>query len=336
MRYLVTGGAGYIGSHVTLALLEDGHDVTVLDNLSTGHRAAIPTGARFRHVNLADSAALDAILGETHWDGVLHLAALSVVGDSMKSPFHYIRQNMLTSLNLIEGCVRHQIMRFLFSSTAALFDDNNTTLLSETSPINPSSPYGESKFLIERSLKWADRLHGLRYGCLRYFNAAGADEQGRLGEDHRPETHLIPLAIDTALGRRPLLRVAGNDYDTLDGTCIRDYIHVSDIAKAHLLVLARLDEKSVTYNLGTGKGFSNLDVIRTVERVTGQSLPWTWCPRRKGDRAILITDPSRIRKELGWRPRHTEIESIIETALRWRLRHPDGYGTPHKDAYQRI
>lgn len=336
MRYLVTGGAGYVGSHVALALLENGHDVTVLDNLSTGHRAAIPTGARFRHVDLADSAALDAVLGETRWDGVLHLAALSVVGDSMKSPFHYIRQNMLTSLNLIEGCVRHQIMRFLFSSTAALFDSDSTAPLSETSPISPSSPYGESKFLIERTLKWADRLHGLRYGCLRYFNAAGADEQGRLGEDHRPETHLIPLAIDTALGRRPLLKLAGNDYDTPDGTCIRDYIHVSDLARAHLLTLTRLDEGSVTYNLGTGKGVSNLDIMKTVERISGQSLPWAWGPRRAGDPAILVTDPSRIRKELGWQPHHTEIDSIIETALRWRLYHPDGYSPPLRNRSQRI
>lgn len=336
MRYLVTGGAGYVGSHVALALLEDGHEVTVLDNLSTGHRAAIPAGARFRHADLANATALETILGETRWDGVLHLAALSVVGDSMKSPIHYIRQNMLTSLNLIEGCVRHRIGRFLFSSTAALFDNGSTVPLSETAPISPGSPYGESKFLIERALHWADRQHGLHYGCLRYFNAAGADEQGRLGEDHRPETHLIPLAIDTALGRRPLLRLAGNDYDTPDGTCIRDYVHVSDLAKAHLLTLARLDEGSVTYNLGTGRGVSNLEVMKTVERLSGQSLPWSWAPRRDGDPAILVTDPTRIRTELGWQPRHTEIDSIIETALRWRLYHPEGYSTPRGTGSQRM
>lgn len=327
MRYLITGGAGYVGSHVALSLLEHGHSVTILDNLSTGHRAAIPPGACFQHADLLNENALNSILASGPWDGILHFAALSVVKDSMAAPFHYIRQNTLTSLNLLEGCVRHGIKRFLFSSTAALFGNSDGVPLSETAPIAPSSPYGESKRLIEQTLKWADTLHGLRYGCLRYFNAAGADPQGRLGEDHRPETHLIPLAIDAALGRRAPLRCFGNDYPTADGTCIRDYIHVSDLADAHILTLNRLDEGSVTYNLGTGRGFSNLEVLKAVEHVTGRTVPWEWAPRRDGDPAILVTDPTRIRKELNWHPHYTDLETIIDTAFRWRHDHPDGYGT---------
>ncbi|MUG89407.1 UDP-glucose 4-epimerase GalE [Bombella sp. ESL0385] len=325
MRYLVTGGAGFVGSHVALALIEHGHHVTILDNLSTGHRAAIPTGAQFHEVDLLDTNRLNTILANGPWDGVLHFAALSLVGASMTTPYHYLRQNMLTSLNLIEGCVRYNVPRFLFSSTAALFNNQGNTPLSEDSPINPGSPYGESKFLIERALNWAERIHGLRYGCLRYFNAAGADAKGRLGEDHQPETHLIPLALDSALGRRPPLKLFGNDYPTPDGTCIRDYVHVSDLAEAHILTLNRLDTGSVTYNLGTGQGFSNLNILKAIETVTGRELPWDWAPRREGDPAILVTDPTRIRTELGWQPRYTKIEDIIETAFRWRLAHPNGY-----------
>ncbi len=328
MRYFVTGGAGFVGSHVALALLEQGHHVTILDNLSTGHRAAIPTGADFHEVDLLNTNSLNAILAKGPWDGVLHFAALSLVGASMAAPYHYLRQNMLTSLNLIEACIQHEVPRFLFSSTAALFNNQGNTPLSETSPIDPGSPYGESKFLIERALSWAERIHGLRYGCLRYFNAAGADAKGRLGEDHQPETHLIPLALDAALGRRPPLKLFGNDYPTPDGTCIRDYVHVSDLAEAHILTLNRLDTGSVTYNLGTGQGFSNLDVLKAIETVTGRELPWDWAPRREGDPAILVTDPTLIRTELGWQPRYTKIEDIIETAFRWRLAHPNGYRTP--------
>lgn len=246
----------------------------------------------------------------------------------MAEPYHYLRQNTLTSLNLIEACVRHGIPRFIFSSTAALFGSkNNKQPLPYNSPIEPGSPYGESKYFIERALYWADKIHNMRYGCLRYFNAAGADKKGRLGEDHRPETHLIPLAIDAMLRRRPPLKLFGNNYPTKDGTCIRDYIHVDDLAEAHIRTIKQLDYGSVTYNLGNGYGFSNLEVINSVERVSGRSVPWEWSPRRSGDPAILVADSSRIHQDTGWSPQFTHIDEIVRTALLWREAHPNGYST---------
>jgi UDP-glucose 4-epimerase len=222
--------------------------------------------------------------------------------------------------------VRHGVPRFVLSSTAALFGRPTGAMLSEDAPIDPGSPYGESKWMLERVLLWAERVHGLRSACLRYFNAAGADPQGRLGEDHRPETHLVPLVIDAALGRRPPLSVFGTDYDTPDGTCIRDYVHVTDLAAAHLLALDQLDRRSVIYNLGNGEGHSVLQVIASVERVTGLSVPWTASPRRQGDPPVLVASSLRIRRETGWQPRYAELDTIVQTALAWRERHPDGFG----------
>lgn len=328
MRYLITGGAGYVGSHVAQALLDAGHDVTIIDNLSTGHRAAIPVGAHFHHLDLATPHAVDTILSQGPWEAVLHFAALSLVGASMENPYHYLRQNALTSLNLIESCVRHNISRFIFSSTAALFGNGiSQQPITQHTPIEPNSPYGESKYFIERALYWAERIHGMRYGCLRYFNAAGADKHGRLGEDHRPETHLIPRAIDAMLGRQHPLKIFGHDYPTKDGTCIRDYIHVSDLAEAHIQTIKQLEHTSVTYNLGSGYGLSNLDIIDSIERVSGQHVPWEWAPKREGDPAILIADSAQIYTDTGWRPTFTHIDDIIETALRWREAHPDGYSS---------
>lgn len=322
----MTGGAGYVGSHVVWALHDRGDEVVVYDNLRQGHREALPPDVRLIEAELADDRALDQVLGDGSWDGVLHFAALSLVGESMQRPFHYMTENAGLGIRLIDGCVRHDIGRFILSSTAALFGNPETTPITETTRIDPGSPYGESKLMIERALHWADRIHGLHYACLRYFNAAGADPDGRSGEDHRPETHLIPLVIDAALGLRPEIVVFGNDYPTPDGTCIRDYVHVSDLAQAHLAALAQLDRGSVTYNLGSGSGHSVLDVIRSVERVSGRAVPTRIVDRRPGDPAILVASSARIQAETGWAPRFDRLDDIVATALSWRRANPNGYG----------
>ena len=328
MRYLVTGGAGFVGSHTVLALLDGGHEVEVLDNLSTGHRAAVPAGVRLHVVDLLDREATDAVVASRSWDGVLHFAALSLVGDSMRDPFHYLRQNYLTALNLIQSCVAHGVRKLVFSSTAALFGGpERLEPIPETAPLQPGSPYGESKMLIERVLHWADAIGGLRSACLRYFNAAGADPDGRAGEDHRPETHLVPLTIDAMLGRRPPLRLFGDDYPTRDGSCIRDYIHVTDLADAHLRALGQIDGRSLAYNVGNGSGYSNFEVIAAVERVSGRKVPWEPAPRRDGDPAMLVADAGTLRRETGWSPKFADLDSIVRTALVWREAHPHGYGS---------
>ena len=272
-RYLVTGGAGYVGSHTVLALLDAGHDVTVYDNLRQGHREAVPPAVRLIEADIANARRLDLVLADGPWDAVFHFAALSLVGESMTDPFLYFMENAVGGMRLIEACVHAGVTRFVLSSTANLFGRPQRIPIGEEEAVNPGSPYGESKAMIERTLHWADRIHGLRSACLRYFNAAGADPAGRAGEDHTPETHLIPLVIDAALGRRPEIVVFGRDYPTLDGTCVRDYIHVSDLADAHLRALGQLDARSVTYNLGNGAGHSVLEVIASVERVSGRRVP---------------------------------------------------------------
>jgi UDP-glucose 4-epimerase len=324
-RFLVTGGAGYVGSHVVAALVDRGDTVVVLDNLRQGHRAAVPEGVRLVVGDVADAAVVDAMLADGPWDGVLHFAALSLVGESMREPFRYLRDNTMAGLVLVEACVRHGVRRFVLSSTANLFGTPTGALLSETAPIDPGSPYGESKWMVERVLLWAERVHGLHSACLRYFNAAGADPAGRLGEDHDPETHLIPLVIDAALGRRPPLSVFGTDYDTPDGTCIRDYVHVADLATAHLLALDQISDRSVVYNLGNGAGHSVLAVIASVERVMGRKVPWSAAPRRAGDPAVLVASSALIRQETGWNPRYADLDTIVRTALAWRERHPNGF-----------
>jgi len=324
-RYLVTGGAGFVGSHIVAALLARGDEVVVFDNLSTGHRGAVLHGARLVEADLADRAAVDAVLGDGKWDAVFHFAALSLVGDSMREPLHYLATNIGNGLTLIDACIRHGVQKFVLSSTAALFGNAGAEPIDEAAPIDPGSPYGESKYALERALLWAGRIHGLRSAVLRYFNAAGADPEGRLGEDHRPESHLIPLVIDAALGRRGELAVFGTDYPTRDGTCVRDYIHVSDLADAHLLALGRLDEGSVTYNLGNGAGHTVMEVIQAVERVSGRKVPYRVAPRRAGDPAVLVAGSGRIIRETGWAPRFADIDAIVATALAWRQGHPTGY-----------
>ncbi len=324
-RFLVTGGAGFVGSHTALALAERGDSVVVLDNLRQGHRAAVPAGARFIQADLADADAVEAVLSDGPWDGVLHFAALSVVGESMRAPFRYLMENGINGIRLIEACVRHRVPRFVLSSTANLFAAPSRVPIDENEPVVPGSPYGESKQMIERALRWADEICGLRSACLRYFNAAGADPSGRLGEDHDPETHLVPLAIDAALGRAPALTVFGTDYATPDGTCVRDYVHVTDLADAHLRALDVLDQRSVTYNLGDGAGYSVREVIRAVSDGLGRPVPHEDGPRRAGDVPMLIASSARIRAETGWTPRFSSLHRIVETAGAWREAHPHGY-----------
>lgn len=309
-----------------LALLDAGHDVAVLDNFSTGHRAAVPEGVPVYHVDLMDDQATANVLGDKPWDGVLHFASLSLVGASMADSFHYLRQNYVTGLNLVQACAAHGVKKIVFSSTAALFGGpERAEPIPETALVQPDSPYGESKFMVERILHWADRLYGVKSACLRYFNAAGADPHGRAGEDHRPETHLIPLAIDVALGRRSALRLFGTDYPTHDGSCIRDYIHVTDLADAHIRVLDQIGARSVVYNLGNGRGYSNLEVIQSVERVSGCKVAWEKAGRRPGDAAVLVADSTSLRQDTGWTPQWSTLDKIVETTLQWRKNNPEGY-----------
>ena len=326
-RFLVTGGAGYVGSHCVLALLERGAEVVVLDNLRTGHRAGVPHGATLIEMDLADRARLAQVFSSSRFDAVLHFAAMSLVGESMRIPARYIADNVSQAMNLAEAAAANGCLRFVLSSTAALFGEPERVPIGEDARIAPGSAYGESKYMIERALEWMQRVHGMRFAALRYFNAAGADPGGRFGEDHDPETHLIPLAIDAALGRRPPLTVFGDDYPTPDGTCIRDYVHVTDLAAAHLAVLDRLETQPVChYNIGNGAGHSVKEVIAAVERVTGRPVPHSIGPRRAGDPAVLVAASERLRRECGWTPRYAELDEIVRTAWAWREAHPRGYG----------
>jgi len=324
--FLVTGGAGYVGSHVVLALRERGDSVVVLDNLSQGHRAAVPDGVELVVADLADRAAVARLFAAHRFEAVIHLAALSLVGESMRAPLRYCADNLANTLRLAEAAVQAGCRRFVLSSTAALFGTPERLPIDEDAPLEPASAYGESKLMAERGLAWADQVHGLRFAALRYFNAAGADPAGRAGEDHAPETHLIPLAIDAALGLRPPLTVFGTDYPTPDGTCIRDYVHVTDLAEAHLLVLDRLEHGSVRYNLGNGQGHSVAEVIAAVERVAGRKVPLVIGPRRAGDPPVLVASSARLRSDFGWSPRFARLDDIVGTAFAWRAAHPQGYG----------
>jgi UDP-glucose 4-epimerase len=325
-RILVTGGAGYIGSHLVALLVAQGAHVVVLDNLSTGHRAAVSNGAQLVVADLADDAALDSVLANGPWDAVFHFASLIEVGASMREPYRYLLSNAMLGTKLIAACVRHGIRRFVLSSTAAVYGTPVSAPIDEDTSIDPGSPYGESKRMLERTLYWAERIHGLNSAVLRYFNAAGADPAGLLGEDHDPETHLIPLAIDSLLERRPPLQVFGMDYPTRDGTCIRDYVHVTDLAEAHLLALDHIQHGIVTWNLGTETGHSVLEVLKAVEQVAGRPVPHELAARRPGDPPVLVASSKRIRTETDWQPRHTALEEIVRTAYQWRITHPRGYG----------
>jgi len=325
LNILVTGGAGYIGSVATAELIRAGHRAVVFDNLYQGHAAAVHPGAAFVQGDLADPAAVAALFdAHPDIDGIMHFASHTLVGESMERPLKYLRDNLVGAANLLEAAVARGVTRFILSSTANLFDHPERMPIDENERIVPGSPYGESKFFIERMLHWFERIHGLRYTALRYFNAAG--DLPDCGEDHDPETHLIPLVLQVALGRRPHITVFGDDYPTRDGTCVRDYIHVVDLAQAHILAMEALDRLgSRRYNLGNGQGFTVLEVIETARRVTGHPIPHVVGPRRAGDPAVLIASSDAIRRELGWTPRYPDLESIVASAWAWHRAHPDGY-----------
>ncbi|MGQ9457593.1 MAG: UDP-glucose 4-epimerase GalE [Anaerolineae bacterium] len=324
MRILVTGGAGYIGSVVVAELIQAGHDVVVLDNLSQGHRAAVPPQAVFVKGDLGDRTLLNHLFRTHPVEAVMHFASRTLVGESMQNPFLYVGENVCNGVNLLETAVRHGVRRFILSSTANLFDQPRRIPIDEEEEIIPGSPYGESKYLLERILRWLDRIYGLRYASLRYFNAAGCTPS--LGEDHRPETHLIPILMQVALGKRSHLEIYGTDYPTRDGTCVRDYIHVVDLALAHILALEALDRGSRVYNLGNGQGFTVREVLETAREVTGRPIPAVEGPRRPGDPAVLVASAERIRQELGWQPRYPDLRDIVASAWEWHRTHPDGYG----------
>lgn len=328
MKVLVTGGAGYIGSHTVEMLIRGGYEVVVYDSLITGHREAVHPKAHFVQGDLLDRERVMQLFREHHFDGIFHFASYIVVGESMVKPFMYLRDNYLAACNLLEAAAEHGVKRFILSSTAALFDQPETMPIKETERVVPGSPYGESKAMIERLLHWMDTIYGIKYCCLRYFNAAGAHPDGHIGEDHQPETHLIPIVLQVALGQRESVTIFGDDYDTPDGTCIRDYIHILDLATAHVLAFEALVNggKSRHYNLGNGRGYSVKEVVETARAVTGHPIPVTIGDRRPGDLAVLVADSTAIMEELGWEPRFADLAQIIQTAWMWHQNRPRGYG----------
>ena len=323
-RVLVTGGAGYIGSVVAHHLIEKGYGVVVYDNLCRGKRSAVPQGAELVVGDVGDRAALDRLFHNHKLDAIMHFAAFLEVGESMIAPELYFRNNTANTLTLLEAAHAHKVPRFVFSSTAALFGTPEKTPIEETASLQPTNAYGESKLLVERMLGWFHRIHGLRYASLRYFNAAGAS--GDRGEDHRPESHLIPNTLLVALGKRDHIAIYGTDYPTPDGTCIRDYIHVADLGSAHVLALEELEKKDqLIYNLGNGLGFSVREVISTARHVTGHPIPAREVERRPGDPAVLVASSEKMRRELNWKPQFADLETIVRSAWVWRRAHPDGY-----------
>jgi UDP-glucose 4-epimerase len=326
---LVTGGAGFVGSHVSWLLCRLGFRVTVVDDLSTGHRAAVPSPALFVPADLRRIDVVDKIFAQRRYDAVMHFVARTLVGESNSCPIDYIRDNVGTLCNVLRAAVDHGARAFILSSTASIFDNRDGSEIDEDQVVSPGNPYGESKHMCERVLFWAERSHGIRTAILRYFNAAGAHFGGDLGEDHRPETHLIPLVLQVALGRRSHIDIFGEDYPTPDGTCVRDYIHVLDLAAAHVRALVALREAGgLKYNVGSGKGYSVRQVVGIAEQVTGRKIATVMRPRRAGDPASLVANSRRLQRELGWRPLHSDLQTIIRSAWAWHIRHPDGFGSP--------
>jgi UDP-glucose 4-epimerase len=318
MNILVTGGAGYIGSHVVKILLNQGHQVVTLDNLQKGYKEAV-TGGKFIEADLADQKLLNEIMQKNEIEAVIHLAADSLVGESMEKPGKYYRNNFANGINLLEAMVKNEVKNIVFSSTAAVYGEPDEIPIKENNKTEPTSTYGESKLFFEKALRRYDDVYGIKYTSLRYFNAAGADPEAKIGEAHHPETHIIPIVLQTALGIRDKIYIFGDDYSTRDGSCIRDYIHVSDLAAAHLLAVEALasGRESAVYNLGNGEGYSVKEVIKTVKEITGKDFEVEVSDRRAGDPAVLIASSEKIQKELDWQPEFPELEKIISTAWQW-------------------
>lgn len=328
MSVLVLGGAGYIGSHTVRELIKAGRDVVVIDNLQTGHIKAVHGRARFYKGDIRDRGFLESVLGSEDIDSAIHFAACSLVAESMTDPLKYYSNNLCGTLTLLEALVAHKIDKVVFSSSAAVYGEPKDTPITEDAAAEPTNTYGETKLSMEKMFKWVGEAHGLRFVSLRYFNACGADPEGDIGEAHAPETHLIPLILQVPAGKRGHISVFGNDYPTKDGTCIRDYIHVTDLSKAHILALEYMENggASEIFNLGNGVGFSVREVIDCARRVTGHEIPEKEEARRPGDPAALVASSEKIKRVLGWKPEYCGLDTIIKTAWKWHRNHPEGFG----------
>ncbi|KAF0819033.1 UDP-glucose 4-epimerase [Bacillus sp. ZZV12-4809] len=327
MAILVTGGAGYIGSHAVLELLDRQEDVVVIDNMQTGHIQSIPKGARLYNGNLSDISFLDGVFQKENIEAVMHFAADSLVGISVQDPLQYYSNNVGGAMSLLQAMLKHKVDKIVFSSTAATFGEPDNIPITEENIQSPTNPYGETKLVIEKMLKWYSQAYNLSYKILRYFNVAGADRKGRAGEDHDPETHLIPIILQVALGKREKVMIFGDDYPTKDGTCIRDYVHVNDLIQAHVLALEDLrnNGNSDSYNLGNGNGFSVKEVIDVCRNVTGHAIPAEIAAKRAGDPAILIASSEKAKDKLGWTPQFGELDQIVRDAWNWYVNNPNGY-----------
>ncbi|WP_354631181.1 UDP-glucose 4-epimerase GalE [Levilactobacillus brevis] len=333
MTVLVLGGAGYIGSHAVDRLVEKGYDVAVVDNLVTGHRAAVNAKARFYEGDVRDQAFLDGVFDKEDIEGVIHFAAFSVVPESMKKPLKYFDNNTAGMVSLLEVMNKHNVKKIVFSSTAATYGEPKQIPIKETDPQVPTNPYGESKLMMEKIMRWSDEAYGIKFVALRYFNVAGAKEDGSIGEDHHPETHLVPIILEVAAGERDQLAIFGDDYPTKDGTNVRDYVHVVDLADAHILALEYLKagHDSDAFNLGSSTGFSNKEMLEAARKVTGKKIPAKMAPRRAGDPSTLIAASDKARKTLNWQPRFDNVEDIIRTAWNWKQTHPAGYNDRNEE-----
>ncbi|MDZ5758805.1 UDP-glucose 4-epimerase GalE [Carnobacterium maltaromaticum] len=329
MTVLVLGGAGYIGSHAVDQLITKGYDVAVVDNLKTGHKESLPDKSRFYQGDIRDKAFMEDVFTKENIEGVIHFAASSLVGESMEIPLDYLNNNVYGTQVVLEVMEKYNVKSIIFSSSAATYGEPKVIPIEETAATNPESTYGETKLMMEKMLKWCDKAYGMRFVALRYFNVAGAKLDGTIGEDHSPESHLLPIILQTALGQREKFTIYGEDYETPDGTCIRDYVHVVDLIDAHILALEYLQagNSSNTFNLGSSTGFSVKQMLEAAREVTGKEIPATVVSRRAGDPSTLIAASDKAREVLGWKPQYTDVNKIIESAWNWHVKHPEGYGS---------